>query len=480
MPGALSYPLDASSTEYRDTEDLFAKEYNERAKRFGTAWKYYDGDMPKPLAKDKGDSVDDNIILAKIGQITDKIVSFMFGDGIRFDAGADDNDESTGESQVQALWTANRQQITLHNIALGGALEGHVFVRLEPRTGQMPKITMLNPAHCSVFWSLEDIDRRLWYRLQYRIGDKGTGKRIDYVQGLFNQDKSVILMTPDDPWWEFVYTTEAGDINWKLQDKPTKLPWSFSPVVDWQNMPRPHAYYGADDVNPAIKLNLALNLLASMYSRILKHHASPKTIGTGFTAETLIESSIGGFYTVSSPDAKVYNLEMQSDLNSAREFMKILDSEIWSAVRMLDPQAIRDTVGQLTNFGLRVLYTDAIRKTDTKRLLYAEGFEEITKRALAMAGKSIPAKVAVIWPDTLPSNSAEQIASDLEELGAGVIDKKTYRERHGYDNDKIEARLKEEQQDSSQNNDVQRARTVARAMSDFALTGSPPGGNNDG
>src|SRR3989304_8355929 len=118
MPGALSYPLDASSTEYRDTEDLFAKEYNERAKRFGTAWKYYDGDMPKPLAKDKGDSVDDNIILAKIGQITDKIVSFMFGDGIRFDAGADDNDESTGESQVQALWTANRQQITLHNIAL--------------------------------------------------------------------------------------------------------------------------------------------------------------------------------------------------------------------------------------------------------------------------------------------------------------------------------------------------------------------------
>jgi hypothetical protein len=444
LPAAFEYIFDDRAGDYRSLEEAFAKEAIERQKRFEKHWNYYDGVMPSPL-KVEGDGYNDNVILAKVDQVADKVLSFLLGDGVTFDVGADDQ-ETEDDDAVAALWAANRGATLQHNIALSGILTGHCVVRIEPMPGgQMPRIVHVNAAQFSTFWDVSDIDNVLWYRLQYRLGANGLGKRIDYVKGRQNGQSQSFDHTAGG-WTEIVYRIDGMGTQWK-QVNLQVLPFDFPPIVDWQNMPRPHTYYGADDISRAVALNDALNFVASNYQRILKHHGSPKTIGIGFDAEAIVGTSVGGFYTVnkSKSEADIFNLEMQSDLSSAREFLGILAREIWQSARMVDPQMVKDTVGSLTNFGLKVLFSDALSKTNTKRLLYGEAYELIAKRGLVMAGLAAPDKVKTNWPDVLPEDSLAVSTALLKEVEAGLIDKETYRQLRGYDNDVIEQRLSEEQ-----------------------------------
>jgi hypothetical protein len=369
-------------------------------------------------------------------------VSFLLGDGVRFDVGADD-EETEDDEAVKMLWAENRMGMLLNNIALSGCLTGHNVVRLEPRDGQFPRIVHINAQHFSAFWDLEDIDRVLWYRLQYTLnGPNGSGKRIDYVRGRMDGNQ---IDHNADGWLEIVYRKGGNVRDWTIVSSQA-LQFPFPPIVDWQNMPRPHSYYGADDIRKAVALNNAINLVASDMARILKHHGSPRTIGLGFDAELIKGTSIGGFIAINTPkaEADIFNLEMQSDLISAREFIALLTREVWQSARMVDPQTIKDTIGSLTNFGLRTLYTDALHKTQTKRQLYAEAYETITKRAMEMVGRTAPERVATVWPDVLPEDTAEITNGLLKEKEANLISTQTYREVRGYDHELEEKRIEEE------------------------------------
>ena len=447
MPGAMKYFLDLNDPEYRELEKAYTVEYDTRLAKIKKHRDYYDGIMKKPL-KIEQDDLDDNVLLTQVNQVTDRVVSFLLGKGIEFDVGADDEQTKDDETVAQ-LWKANRGAMLHQNLAMAGAFSGHVWLRLEPPTepNALPHIIPLDPAHCSVFWQADDMSNVLWYRLQYKLGGEGkaagegAGKRIDYVRAS--------AMPQADPeamgWYEIVYLADKQrGYEWTPLDSPRLLSWQFSPIVEWQNMPRPHGYYGADDVSRAVALNDSINFVASSYNRILKHHGHPKTIAIGVTPTDVVPSKIGGLWTINKPDAKVFNLEMQSDLSNAREFLAILLRELWHSTRMVDPQAIKDSVGSLTNFGLRVLYSDAVNMISTKRLLYEEGLVLATKRALEMAGQTPPEIISIRWPEVLPIDTAEEVKGLIEEFNAGLIDKQTYRERRGYDSELIEQRMQEE------------------------------------
>lgn len=321
-------------------------------------------------------------------------------------------------------------------------MEGHCAVRLVPVEGDLPKIQRLQGKYFTVFWDALDMSRVLWYRLQYVAGD--AGRRIDYVRGQI-QDNVFNHSLPG--WTEIVYTRKNAEqlklshgSDWQREINPVIWEWDFAPIVDWQNLPNPNEYYGYDDVESAIELNDALNLDVSNAQRIVKHHADPKTIMTGATAGD-IQWVVGGLASVPQPDAKVYNLEMQSDGAFVQWLTGLITSQIWQSGGMLPPESIKDTVGQLTNFGLRVLYNRAIKKIEKKRLLYAEAFEQIAIRGLTIAGLTPPDKVVTIWPDVLPEDDTAEVQNLTAELQAGIISKETYRERRNIDNDKELDRL---------------------------------------
>jgi hypothetical protein len=99
----------------------------------------------------------------------------------------------------------------------------------------------------------------------------------------------------------------------------------------------------------------------------------------------------------------------------------------------------------LTNFGLRIMFFDALSKLETKRNLYGWGLREINRRILLFSG-SEPLDCDVVWKDPLPTDETAQRANFEADLRMGVVDKQTVAERLGYDWETVQARLGEQQQ----------------------------------
>lgn len=442
MPSAIQYKINGND----EADKAGREESKARGMVIERNWRYYDGAHDQPL-KAQRDGYNDNVIVNNIEPLADKTVAFLIGDGISFTAGGD-NDQTADDDNVNALWQANRGEVLINNIALSGAIEGHCAVRLMPIEGGYPKIVRVKQSHFTAFWDPFDMSRVLWYRLEYSGG--GIGRRIDYVRGTFNGAE----FDHNQPGWvEVVYQTkeQAGNVfgvsdKWELTGEP--LPWlyEYPPIIDWPNIGNPNGYYGKSDVTSAIRLNDALNFILSNLQRIIKHYASPKTIGLGFKASELVGTEVGGFFSVNKPpnEANLFNLEMQSDLKSSMELAGIITSGLWQSGGMVDPQTMKDRIGALTNFGLKVLFSDAIKRTDKKRAIYEEAFELISQAGLSIAGLPVPEEVEVIWPSVLPADETQQVETLTIELTNGIISKETYRTLRGYDSEKEDDRIAEE------------------------------------
>jgi hypothetical protein len=442
MPSAIQYTI----REQEAVDKAGREESKARGMVIERNWRYYDGDHNQPL-KAQRDGYNDNVIINNIEPLADKTVAFLMGDGISFSAGGD-NDQTADDDNVNALWQANRGEVLLSDIALGGAIEGHCAVRLMPVEGGFPKIVRIKQSHFTAFWDPFDMSRVLWYRLEYTGG--GIGRRIDYVRGRFN-GADVDHTQPG--WIEVVYQTKEQNGNpfgmadkWELISEPLAWEYDYPPIIDWPNISNPNGYYGKPDVGSAIRLNDALNFILSNLQRIIKHYASPKTIGLGFKASELVGTEVGGFFSVNKPpnEANLFNLEMQSDLKSSMELASIITSGLWQSGGMVDPQTMKDRIGALTNFGLKVLYSDAIKRTDKKRAIYGEALELISQAGLSIAGLAVPDEVEVIWPSVLPADETQQVETLTIELTNGIISKETYRTLRGYDNEKEDDRIAEE------------------------------------
>jgi hypothetical protein len=444
MPEASEYlPLGSKAGK------VIEGEYNEEAARRGAmikrAWAYYDGDHKPPL-KIQADGYDDNVILNDVEVLADKLGAFLVGDGLEFDAAGDD-ERTEADEQIADLWEVNRGGILQSNLALSGVLEGHVAVRLVPQEGQdWPAIQQIKQAHFSAFWDPFDMSQVTWYRLQSGM------RRIDYVRGLSDGSTT----DPARPVWsELTYQGKVGrkdvlgvggnEIEWELTNVEV---WDFDwpPIVDWQNLPNPNWYYGRSDAASAIKLNDNINFLMSNLNRIVKYFAHPRTVGTGFTTDELLATAVGGLWSVENPEAKIYNLEMTTDAALSRWLADVISQNLWQSGGLVDPQTMKDKVGQLTNFGLRVLFSDAISRIDKKRLLYGEAFEAIINRAFVLQGIAPPDTLTIIWPDVLPDDAEAEMRTLTAEYDRGLISQETYRERRGYNNEQEENRIADEGQ----------------------------------
>lgn len=447
MPEAVRYENSMDSDAWKALEDAYAKEFTARYNETKRHWAYYEGNHDLPLKVQK-DGYNDNVIVNHVEALADRLTAFLIGDGVRFDS---DGDETQSDDDIANLWQQSRGAILQESIALSGAIEGHCAIRLAPRAKGLPKISRIKQNHFAAFWDALDMERVLWYRLQYVSGK--VGKRIDYVRGQFIDDEA----DHEAPGWtEVVYELKEGywgdlsltgwgaqDLRW-VRKAPTFWPYDFPPIVDWQNLPSPNSYYGKSDVKSAIRLNDALNFILSNTQRIIKHFANPRTVGTGFNADQIIYNEVGGFFNIPNVDAKVFNLEMQSDLQSSMRLAEVITAGLWQSGGMVDPQTMKDKVGTLTNFGLRVLFADAIKRTDKKRLLYAEAFEHISQRGLLLAGLTAPEAVKTVWPDVLPSDDTVEVMTLGQEFDRKLISAETYRERRGYDNEREVDRLADE------------------------------------
>jgi hypothetical protein len=239
-------------------------------------------------------------------------------------------------------------------------------------------------------------------------------------------------------------------------------PWDydFPPIIHAKNLPSLKSCNGDSDIDDAINVQDKANFVTSNTAKIVKFHAHPTTIVTGGSAKSAepIDNTASTMMAFPSPEVKVFNLEMQSDLASSRALSLDLRQSIFDVSREIDISSMADKLGALTNFGLQVLWSDAIDKNDTKRQLYGDFLLELNRRLLVLANytgeQSKPGTLQ--WGNPLPVNVAEEMTADKTALEMGIIDKETvakkYEYRYGKKWEDIQKALEDEQAKANQNN----------------------------
>jgi hypothetical protein len=389
--------------------DRMVGEEQERQKGYKRRWQYYNGDHPRPL-KIKAGQPDDNVLVNLSRMIVDKGVAFLFGKEIEFQI--EEGNTTEDEQFLDDVWDANGKMSLLQNIALNGGVCGHVYVKIVPdgittedgRT--MTRLVNLDPAIVRPFWSTDDLSDVLWYKIEYE-GASPRGQ-VFKKQMIERQDNGTWLVTDYAAEGLKMYR-EVGKTVW---------PYSFAPICDWQNMPAPNVYFGASDLEDVV-MNDAINFLASNLLRIIRYHAHPKTVGTGFKA-TELATGVDEMVVLPNADAKVFNLEMQSDLESSRQYLSDLIGLYLRVSRIPNLDPVNINVGALSGFALRILYGDLLEKNDVKRLTYGEGIKELNRRLLAIAGKQGVKPARIVWQNPLPENKTEltaQLDNEINKLG---------------------------------------------------------------
>jgi len=124
-------------------------------------------------------------------------------------------------------------------------------------------------------------------------------------------------------------------------------------------------------------------------------------------------------------DSNIFNLEMQSDLASSMNMLQKLEGAFFNAARVIDTSTIQDKLGQITNFGVRMMFSDQIEATQDKRERYGMGIAEAFRRMLVIRGLTVDEPPAAVWDDPLPMNRIELITAAAQEKQLGVVSKQT-------------------------------------------------------
>ena len=408
MPAATSY--DPNSRTIRDAVEA---EMRHRRAEIGANREYYNGIQAKPLLDDR-----DNVVINLCRQVVDETISFLVAGMPKFDLDAALAQKSDLETWLDECWERSGGAALITDMAQNGALTGQIYVRVAPMADGYAQIVNLDPANICTVWSAEDYREILWHELHWSTTNP-QGVKDNFRLDIVNRETS----------WSIIPYKQVGG-TWEINGDSAEWFAPIPPVITWQHLPSANLFYGHHEL-PHRRLNDSINKVASDIQSILRYHAFPTTVGTGFTAGDVEKTSIDGFLTVPATDAKIYNVEMQSDLSASLNTLERLREQFFAQARVVIMRGDPDAFRGITNLGIRTAFMPMIAKTRTLRLQYSKGLAKVSQLCLLLAGKPFLDEPKVRWEDSLPVDMVEQMAVLQQQMAAGLLSKQTASERLG-------------------------------------------------
>lgn len=408
--------------------------------------------IQRQFIKVRPSQTNDNLVVNFLGLAIDRSLSMLFGAGVEFSY-----EDETQEEFIDEVWTHNKKELLLHRIGLYGAEDGTAFVKIVPLE-EGYRLVALDPALMDIKTAPDDFDQVVSYTIQYKTTDE-NGNPIS--------KKEVTERTQGG--WSITRYIDKGSGKWQQDGTAEAWQHEYPPIHHCQNLPAIGDVWGIPDVtDDTIQLQDRLNFTASNISKIIRLYAHPQRYGVMAGKADSMELGPDQMPSFSSPEAKIMQLEPAGDLASSYQFMLGMRQAIFDITRTVDISSMADKIGALTNFGLHVLYQDALSKLDTKRALYGEFLQEINRRLLDLAGLPVD-DCEIAWGDPLPENQTEETALIQADIGLGILDKQTAAEMRGYDWEQIQERMTEQEEASNQNN----ANLGALLLQNFERGGVP-------
>ena len=459
----------------------FVESELKRVRALEINWKYYDGEHRKHIKVEHGETtIDDNITINLCATLVDRTNARLFGDPIRgemltFDIESkdevlegkialheqgpgeepskeDDKKEREAQAFLQSVWDRSGGLNTIYNdVGVHGAVTGHfAFKIVEDIEG--PRTVVLDPKFLGVLVKQDDKSKVRAYKVEYKVTARDP-KDNRIKSALFRQ---VILnglyFGLDNSWYvqdfmnfaRYNAVQEKEWLSWSEVDV-----WAYCPIIEGQNLPHARDFWGMSDLKDVVGLNDEVNFLMSNVNRIVRYHSHPRTIGIGVEADQIQETSVESFWTVpTTPDqAKIYNLEMDSDLSAVYGFFNIIREAFWVTGREADPAVFKDKIGNVTNFGLRVLYLDALNKLGQKRQTYGKAFQTLGEKLMLIDGSFENLTIVPKWNDPLPTDPRELVETMMMEMDMGILSKETAAIQRGRNWNEEQKRIKKDEED---------------------------------
>ena len=389
--------------------------------------------MQKQFIKVRPNQADDNLTMNFVGLIVERSVSMLFGKGVRFEYGEDE----AAQELINEVWQANDQNVLLHRLGTFGADGGMCFVKVVPREGKPLRLVGLDPSLMDIHTDPDDWQKVTAYVIQYKTlkDGKEVGKR-----EITQLDDSGLTWTIT----EYENSDSTGH-KWQQVGEPVAWEYEFPPITHWQNLPNVMDAWGMPDItNDVINLQDRINFVSSNISKIIRLYAHPPRWGKGLG--NMKDLTLGpDDMIVVGDNGEINQLESIGDMGASLAFLNVLRQSMMDITRTVDISSLHDKIGALTNFGLRVLYQDALQKLGTKRELYEEGLQELNKRILALNGMDDAPECEVTWIDPLPDNEKEEAMAVEADLRMGIVSRQTVSEKREYDWETEQERMSGEQ-----------------------------------
>lgn len=382
--------------------DPLTREHKKRQELFRLYWEYYRGLHRKGIKTDP-QQPDDNVVINWSKKVVNQGINFLFGKPLSFQI--DDSEErSQAELYLDDLWNVDlvRQfdpQVFLKKLAQNGAVTGTAFARLYVDNGGKPYLRAFNPEIAHIITDPNDVDAVIEKQIVWRVEKEWHRHR--YIRN-------------DNGAWDYAEEIWARN-NWRTEFEEAWA-YDFCPIFHCQNLILANAQWGISDLEDA-DLNDAINFVASNINRITRFHAHPKTIGVGFRSGSIETTSVDQFWTIPQENARVFNLEMQSDLSSSRAHKQDLEEgyhQVTDIPRMT-PESVN--LGALSGFALKILYGPLMNKTEDKRGTYGNMLQQINRAFLVLGGYEDEI-VTNVWQSPLPSDEREKIERFVAIAGA--------------------------------------------------------------
>jgi len=429
---------------------LASRLLDDKGKALANARNYAAGIQPQQLKVREG-QFNDNITLNFVGLITDRIVSQMIGKGFELDFEGDTETES--EAFIKAALDANQQEVLFHRGAKSGVLAGTGFLFMQEggifgNDGiEYPRITLWDSAFVSIETLPEDFEVVTSYTLKYKFinvdGKEAARKRIVKRSDIMVDEAG--NESGGDTWEIVDYILNETTRKW---DEVSRVAWlyNFAPVLHWQNLPSLDKAEGVPDITEDLLADQdRINFVASNASKIIRFYAHPQRFSRMLGNEPKVRLAPDEMPNFADANGGLFQLETMGDMGGILSYLKLLRQSMFDRARVIDIDSMQDKIGALTNFGLRVLYQDNINLINTHRELFGDMLEELVRRLLIIAGKEEIA-CDVVWPEWMPVNEVEEVASLQADMAAGLLSKQTAAKKRGYDWEQEQERLAGEQQ----------------------------------
>lgn len=421
-----------------------ADEQRSRLERWRRVTLAYQGNGPKAL-KVKPGKPDDNVKIGKVDTFVQKSVNFLFGKGVTFEI---DEDRTTEEEEyLDKVWKRNRKITFLKNVAVNGALYGHVFIRVLPPDPndpkQLPRFLNIDPMNVNVRWSPNDIEDVLWIHVSYPAVDRNNRpvvqrQRYESVkQGGYTVGWEIIeeQSSPDSDKW-----VEVNRLHW---------PYAFCPIVHTQNLSAPNEFWGKADVEEnLVDLIDAQNFILSNLRKIFRYHGNPKPLASGIQQQHL-KMDTDELSILPNPEAKFWFLEMSGgNIPSQMEFYETLKAAIHEEAHIPEVALGNlQSVGSVSGIALELLFQPLREITEAKHETYGELLELLNSIVLVMGGYRDhidDIEVKTIWPELLPKDMMEIRQANQSDLDQGILSRTTAAGRLGLN---LEAEMKKKEEE---------------------------------